>query len=67
MTNVIPMQAVKSVRLKKSDIPDNAVRLIDRMFIRLKSIFLPGNRRLLVKLSITRPSKYGSRNYSRLA
>lgn len=38
MTNVIPMQAVKSA-VKKSDIPDNAVRLIDRMFIRLKSIF----------------------------
>lgn len=38
MTNVIPMQAERGP-VKKSNIPDNAVRLIDRMFIRLKSIF----------------------------
>jgi len=38
MTNVTKMQAEGSA-IKKSNIPDNAVRLIDRMFIRLKSIF----------------------------
>lgn len=38
MTNVTKMQAEGSA-VKKSNIPDNAVRLIDRMFIRLKSIF----------------------------
>nr|DAX33826.1 MAG TPA: replication protein P [Caudoviricetes sp.] len=38
MTNITQMQAEGSA-VKKSNIPDNAVRLIDRMFIRLKSIF----------------------------
>lgn len=38
MTNVAPMQAEGNM-VKKSNIPGNAVRLIDRMFIRLKSIF----------------------------
>lgn len=38
MTNVTQMQAEGSA-VKKSNIPDNSVRLIDRMFIRLKSIF----------------------------
>ena len=38
MTNVIPMQAERGP-VKKSNLPDTAVRLIDRMFIRLKSIF----------------------------
>ena len=38
MTNITKMQAEGSA-VKKSNIPDNAVRLIDRMFIRLKSIF----------------------------
>nr|DAK39622.1 MAG TPA: replication protein P [Caudoviricetes sp.] len=38
MKNVIPMEPAKSA-VTKSDIPNNAVRLIDRMFVRLKSIF----------------------------
>lgn len=38
MTNITQMQAEGSA-VKKSNIPDNSVRLIDRMFIRLKSIF----------------------------
>mgnify|MGYP005952955105 FL=1 len=38
MKNVIPMEPSKSA-VTKSDIPSNAVRLIDRMFVRLKSIF----------------------------
>lgn len=38
MKNVIPMESAKSA-VTKSDIPSNAVRLIDRMFVRLKSIF----------------------------
>lgn len=38
MKNVIPMEPAKSA-VTKSDIPSNAVRLIDRMFVRLKSIF----------------------------
>lgn len=38
MTNITKMQAEGSA-VKKSNIPDNSVRLIDRMFIRLKSIF----------------------------
>ena len=38
MKNVIPMDPAKST-VTKSSIPSNAVRLIDRMFVRLKSIF----------------------------
>lgn len=38
MKNVIPTEPAKSA-VTKSDIPNNAVRLIDRMFVRLKSIF----------------------------
>ena len=38
MKNVIPTEPAKSA-VAKSDIPSNAVRLIDRMFVRLKSIF----------------------------
>ena len=38
MKKVIPTDPAKSA-VAKSDIPSNAVRLIDRMFVRLKSIF----------------------------